>query len=306
MSISTVFWQTFIFFIFIFIGNWAIRKGMVTPDGNKSISALIVNIFNPAMIIGSLMKRSDFTSRDLVIKVFIIALCVYAFYIIFAELTNRFFSEKADERKIYRLMIVFSNVGYFGVPMINAIYGANALIYVTIFVFMFNLLAYTYGISVLRSGKSDGSKFELKNFINVGTLASLAALIIFLFDIRFPELFERNMISLGDVTTPMAMMAIGFLLGTASLKEIFLQKRLLIVTLFKMLVFPTIAVVLLKMTGLPQQVIGTCALMVAMPNGNLPVVLANQYGLDATLGSEGVIMSTLVSILTLPLIAMMV
>ncbi|NMA13455.1 MAG: hypothetical protein GX933_09795 [Chloroflexi bacterium] len=305
MSISTVFWQTFIFFIFIFIGNWSIRKGIVTPQGNKSISALIVNVFNPAMIIGSLMKRSDYTSRDLVLKVFIIALCVYAFYIIFAELTNRFFSKNMDERKMYRLMVVFSNVGYFGVPMINAIYGANALIYVTIFVFIFNVLVYTYGISVLRSGKSDGPKFELKNFINVGTLASLAALIIFLFDIRFPELFERNVISLGDVTTPLAMMSIGFLLGTASLKDIFLQKRLLILTLLKMLVFPTIAVFLLKMTGLPLQVIGTCALMVAMPNGNLPVVLANQYGLDAVLGSEGVIMSTLVSIVTLPLVAMM-
>lgn len=306
MSVSTVFWQTFIFFVFILIGNLAIRKGMVSSAGNKSISALIVNVFNPAMIVGSVMKRTNAAPKSSIVPVLVIAIVLYAFYILFAELTCRRFSDEVDEQKMYRLMIVFSNVGYFGIPMVAALYGPDVLIYVTVFVVTFNLLAYTYGIGVLNSGKSVGAKFELKRFINIGTLAGIATIIIFLFDIRFPALFEKNMISLGDVTTPLSMMAIGFLLGYSKLSDIFLQKRLLIFTLIKMVVFPMIGVFLLKLAGLPEQIVGVAVLMIGMPNGNLPVVLANQYGIDAELGSQGVIISTFSSILTLPLIALVV
>jgi predicted permease len=305
MDPFAVFYQMLILFLLILIGFLCSRTGLVNEDNAKSISGLIVHIFNPALIFSSVLSNSEKSGAAYTGLITLIAVCMFAFLIVIGSFTSKLFAKEHDENSIYRLMTVFSNLGFIGIPLVNSLYGSSALIYVAIFILIYNILLYTYGISILEKRKNLFSKAAMKQFLNAGTLSCCLTLLVFCFHLPVHPILKTSVIYLGNAAIPLALMSIGISLGQSDLRSILTDKKLYLFSFMKLLVIPAAGVFILKFLPIPTQVLGVCAIMLAMPIGNMPVMLANQYGINGASCSRGIVITTLFSVVTLPLIVSM-
>lgn len=307
MSIITVFSQMLIFFVLIMVGVICSRRGIVNEANAQSISKLIVNVFNPAIVFSSVLSNSQNKEGNYIGMITIIAVVMFVSFILIGTLMSGFFTKDKDQIKIYKLMTVFSNVGFMGIPLVDSLYGNSAVIYVAIFILVYNILIYTYGVSILQG--SEGKKLSmasLKNVLNMGTLSCGITLLVFSLHIVVHPVISTTVIYLGNVATPLSMMTIGFALGQANILTVFNEKKLYLFAFIKLIIIPVIGVFILKNLNLPTQVLGVSVVMLAMPIGNLPVMLANQYGINSESCAKGIIITTLLSVITVPLIMALV
>jgi len=303
MSILTVFSQMLIFFALIMVGVACSRKNLVSEENAHSISKLIVNVFNPAIIFSSVLGNNQNKEGNFIFLIVMIAVVMFATFIIIASIGSKFFTKDKDDIKVYKLMTVFSNVGFIGIPLVDSLYGSSAVFYVAIFILIYNILIYTYGISVLQGDTGKKLSFSnLKNVVNMGTLSCCVTLVVFGFNIPIHPVVQTTVTYLGNVATPLSMMSIGFSLGRANIFSIFNDKKLYLFTFIKLIIIPAIGVLILRRLNLPVQVLGVSAVMLSMPIGNLPVMLANQYGVNSESCAKGIIITTLFSVITVPLI----
>ncbi len=305
MNVTTVFWQMLSMLLLLLTGVFCYRRKYVSATNTKPISNLIANIFNPAMVLSSVMG-ADLIGPKLPMKsIWIIAVLMFAFHIVFSFLTKKVFSKDRDEQINYQLMTVFTNFGYIGLPMVRSVFGPEKGVYVAVYILLFNLLVYTYGIALLQKEQKSFLS-NLKQTLNIGTISSVLALLIFMLRVPVHPVLRQTVSYLGGVATPLALMSIGFSLGQMNLSEIFLEKKVYLFAGFKMLLLPVIEVMVLKQFNLPTDVLGVCGLMCAMPVGNLPTILAYQHGINADISSKSIVVTTIVSVLTIPLIAALI
>lgn len=305
MNVTIVFWQMLSMLLLLLVGVFSYRRGYVSATNTKPISNLIANIFNPAMVLSSVMGAELIDSHQSVRIVWIIAVTMFAFHIGFSFLTKGIFSKDRDEQINYQLMTVFTNFGYIGLPIVRAVFGPEKGVYVAVYILLFNLLVYTYGIALLQKEKQS-LMTNIKQTLNIGTVSSVLALLIFMLGIPVHPVLQQTVTYLGGVATPLALMTIGFSLGQMNLSEIFLSKKVYLFASYKMLLLPVIEVLILKQFNLPADVLGVCGLMCAMPVGNLPTILAYQHGINADISSKSIVVTTMISVVTIPLIAALI
>jgi hypothetical protein len=280
------------------------RKGIVSEGNAQCISGLIVQIFNPALIFSSVLNNSQSRGENFIGIIVLIALCMFAVFILIGHATSGLFSKDEVENRLHTLMTVFSNLGFIGIPLVSALYGSSALIYVAIFILIYNILLYTYGVSLMKGkGSRLVSSENLKSLFNMGTLACCLTLAVFGFNMPVHPMLKTTVSYLGNAATPLALMSIGFSLGRSRILDVFTDRQLYLFSFMKMLVIPAAGAVILKIFNLPAHVLGVSVMMLSMPVGNMPAILASQYGIESDVCSKGVIMTTLLSVVTIPLIA---
>lgn len=299
MSILNVFYQMLILFAFILIGVVCFKKGIVNGQSDKAISQLIVHVFNPALIFSGVLSRSDSISKASLNTMLAVAVGVYVALVIISKIIAKIFARDDDEYKIYQLMTIFSNIGFIGIPLVKTFFGPEPVIYVALFLLTYNILVYTYGISILQKDKF--SIKQLRKIINLGTIASFAALFVFLNDIAIPSGIETAVGYLADATTPLAMMAIGFSLAKVPFMQM-LNGRLVIYSVVKLIAVPIVGLFILKGIGLQGDMLGVTMIMIATPIGNMPALLATEYDVASSTCAQGIIITTILSIFTMPFI----
>ncbi|KAI4448576.1 hypothetical protein C823_003097 [Eubacterium plexicaudatum ASF492] len=196
-------------------------------------------------------------------------------------------------------MFVFSNVGFIGIPVISSIFGPEYVVYVSEFMLVYTLVFYTYGIA-LMDGKLTAS--SLRAMVNPGTISGLLAMMIIIFGIRVPDFLQTAVTYLGNVTSPMALIAVGFALAESDLKKIFGQMRLYIFSVVKLLILPLLMLPLLRLVVGNSDLLAVCMVMFGMPVGNMPLILGNQKGMDVTACSAAIILTTVLCVLTVPIL----
>ena len=288
MTFFTVFFQMLALLIMIGAGYFVTKKGMLDAHTNNQMSDLIVNIFNPMLVLASAANSVGQISLAAMKLAGIIAVGMFLAFIIAGMVLSPLFEKDRELRKIFQLMFVFSNVGFIGIPVISSIFGAEYVVYVSEFMLVYTLVFYTYGIA-LMDGKF--SKDSLRAMVNPGTIAGLLAMAVILFEIQLPEFLNTAVTYLGNVTSPMALVAVGFALADSDIKKVFCQPRLYLFSVVKLLVLPLLL--------LPLSV---CMVLFGMPVGNMPLILGNQRGLDVTACSAAIILSTVLCVLTVPVL----
>ena len=205
---------------------------------------------------------------------------------------------------IYRMMTIFSNIGFMGFPIILANYGETGLIYAAMFQFPFNLLIYTYGVSVMQksSGKETGGfHFEWSKIFNAGVIAVILSLIFFVGKIHVPNAIESIIDDLAGLTVPLSMMVIGYSLSGMKLGKLLTNTRLVIFSFIKLIIIPLVSVFALHFFVTDPILLGVCFVMVATPVGSMTAMFAELYDGDKETASMGVALTTLLSIITIPL-----
>ena len=258
MTVFTVFFQMLALLIMIGAGYFMARKGMMDEHTNAQMSRMIVSVFNPMLILSSAAGSAGLVSPETIATVGLIALGMFGIFIAAGMILSPFFDKAPDQRKIFQMMFVFSNLGFIGIPVVSSILGAAYVVYVTEFLLIYTIVFYTYGVA-LMDGKFSAS--SVKSMLNPGTISGLAALLIIICNIQLPDFIKTAITYLGNVTSPMALVAVGFTLAHSDLKRIFCQPRLYVFSAVKLLALPLAMLPLLKMVTGDAALISVCMIM---------------------------------------------
>ncbi len=300
--------QMLVLFIMMLGGVYCRKKGIFNDEANKRISSLVVNVANPALILSSSINQEAVIEGMEFVKTFILAWGLFGVLMVIAFFIPKILKADMKEYGTYRTMTIFSNIGFMGFPVIDALYGSEALLYATMFLIPFNVLIYTYGISVMKMPTSDDAPetgFQLRKILNMGVISCAVALVIYLTRLPMPVVVENAVDSISSLTAPLSMMVIGDSLTKINLKKLFCNGRMLVFSAMKLLLIPIVGVSLIKLLGLNPLLTGVCMIMLATPVGSMNAMLAQEYGGDYELASQGVTITTLLAVVTMPLVSML-
>lgn len=295
--------QMLVLFIMMLIGVYCRKRGIFNDEANKRISSLVVNVANPALILSSSINQEAVIEGMEFLKTFILAWGMFGVLMVLAHFVPKIIRADISEYGTYKTMTIFSNIGFMGFPVIDALYGSEALLYATMFLIPFNVLIYTYGISVMKK-QGEKTGFQLSKILNVGVVSCAVALVIYLTRLPMPVVVENAVDSISGLTAPLSMMVIGDSLTKINLKKLFCNGRMLVFSTIKLLLIPIVGVSLIKLLGLNPLLIGVCMIMLATPAGSMNAMLAQEYGGDYELASQGVTITTLLAVITMPLVSM--
>ena len=299
MAIITVFFQMLCLLIMIGAGYFMTKKAMLDAHTNTQMSRMIVNVFNPMLILSSAASSVGLIPLRTMGLVSMIAIAMFAILILAGMLLAPLFDRRADQRKIYQMMFVFSNLGFIGIPVVSSILGAEYVVYVTEFLVLYTIVFYTYGVA-LMDGKF--SIYSLKTMLNPGMVSGVAAILLIIAGVQLPGFLMTAVTYLGNVTSPMALVAVGFALANTDLKRIFCQPKLYVFSVIKLLLLPLGMLPLLRLATDDPALLSVCMVMFGMPIGNMPLILGNQKGIDGSTCSAAIILTTVLCVFTIPVL----
>ncbi len=296
--------QMLVLFILMLVGVCCRKCGIFNDEANKRISSLVVNVANPALILSSSINQEAVIEGMEFVKTFLLAWGMFGVVMVIAHFIPRILRADVSEYGTYKTMTIFSNIGFMGFPVISALYGSEALLYATMFLIPFNVLIYTYGINVMKK-QGEKTGFQLRKILNVGVISCAVALVIYLTRLPIPVVVENAVDSISGLTAPLSMMVIGDSLTKINLKKLFCNVKMLVFSAIKLLLIPVVGVSLIKLLDLNPLLTGVCMIMLATPVGSMNAMLAQEYDGDYELASQGVTITTLLAVITMPLVSML-
>lgn len=298
--------QMIIMFLLMSVGFVGSKIGMITEETSKRLSAIVVNIANPAMILVSGISDERMEGREL-LSLTVVILAIYAVLLLLAYLLPVLLRVDPKSRGVYQAMTVFSNIGFMGYPIIAALYGSSAVLYGALYSIPFNILIYTFGVSALRKKENgeEKKKLSLKEVLNIGVITSIISLILYLWQIRVPGFLTDTLSYLGNLTAPLSMMVIGASMTSISLRELFTDVRLLLFSLIKLLLIPVLGMLLIRQVVTNEVICGVFMIMLATPAGSMTAMLAQECDGDYETASRGVTLTTLLSVITMPVVSLL-
>ncbi len=302
--------QMIILFLIMFVGFLCRKTGLLKEGGSRTISGIVVNVANPALILSaSINKESTIQGMDLLYTM-MIAVMIYLALIFIAKIVPRMLHTERKKWGTYEIMMVFSNIGFMGFPVISAVYGSEALLYASVFMLPYNFLIYTYGVATMQENrdgndKKKNEKLCLKKIFNIGVVACIVSIIIYLTQIPVPAILEQVVTSLSNLTAPLSMIVIGDSIAMMNVKELVKDMKLLLFSLLKLLLIPVIGVLIMRGLEINEILVGVCMVMLATPVGSMTAMLAQQYEGDYELASKGVAITTILSVVTMPAVSIL-
>lgn len=292
--------QMGILFVYMMIGYVACKKEYFDQEFGKKLSWLVVNVANPMLAISAVVNHEEqIAKKDFYVTV-LLAICFYAFFLILAQILPRLIGVQKSDIGVYKMMTTFNNIGFMGFPVIAAAYGNGALIYAVPFFIMFNILCYTWGIQTLCGG---GEKGNWKRIINIGTISGIISIVLFFMQIPVPKMICSLSAGLSNLTGPLSMLVIGISIAAMELKDLFTDVKLLKFALIKLLAVPVAAMLLVCQVIDNRLICEVFLVMMATPAASMCAMLSQQYGGDYELAAKGVALTTILSVVTMPIVS---
>lgn len=290
--------QMGVILLLVLVGYFLQRAGILDAHTQKKVSFIVANITNPCLVFSSVLSDDFSVSRHDFLLALAVAAVFYLVLVLIGFLFPRALRLK-DEEKYYNLMVVYTNVGFLGLPIGTAILPPEAVIYIVLCNVMFFLFFYTHGLAVLRG---EGSGFNWKKFLNPGIICSLLTIFLFWFNLRLPAILERTVSYIGNANVFLAMILLGASLATAHIRENLKKAPIWLYCIVRLVAVPVALSFVLKAMALPVEMTDAFCLMAMMPAGNLPLVQAEADGLPTGTLSGGIVVSTIFSFFSITIL----
>jgi predicted permease len=297
-----VFEQILALFLLLLAGYLARKSGLLDSQLTKGLSGLLLKLALPALIIDSMQKPFSASLLRESGIIFFISLAVYACSVVFALLFPRVLAATPEERGVFSFALIFSNVGFMGYPVVFAVFGETGVFYAAIYNLPFNFLLFTLGIMIISKKVEGAPPINWKLLVNPAVAAVFIGFFLFLFSVALPRPISLAVHQLGLLTPPLSMLLVGSLLCTIPVKRVFTDWRVYIVSLLRLLLLPFLVWLALQGFRLPELLVGIPTVITAMPAAANSAILAEQYEGNAALASQIVFLSTLLSVLCIPLV----
>ena len=306
MNTFIVLQQMLVLFIIMIVGYLCFKMSWLDNNSYGKLSKIVVNIMNPMLIINGVINKETGNDYHKIWINLALVIIYFALLIILSFLVVKILRIEHSSESLYRLMLIFSNVGFIGIPVISSVYGETSVIYIAFYILGYNLLLYTYGIHLTDVSASAERKREKENFwkkiLNPGVFACLIAIIIFAFQVRVPEPVETLVSYMGEPAVPLSMILIGASMAQQDLKKLFTDIKMYLFLAIRLLLIPIVAALVIKNFAIDAEIAGVFVLMLAMPIGSIVVLLAADHGADETCCIKGSVLSTLFSVITIPVV----
>ncbi len=296
MAVSGIIFQMITLFIMMFAGYLAARAGLITPNFRRGLSSLVLSTAFPCCIVSSVLQSGGAPS-DMIVALGV-SVAFFALMIALAAALVRVVPTPKPERNLDQLMLVFTNLAFMGIPIIQAFYGVQGVAMLSMFLLVFNFLVFTYGVMLV----SGNGGINLRQLVNPGVVSALIALFFGLTGWHLPAPVESALSSIGSVNTPMAMMVIGSSLAHSDIRAAFSNPRLYRVNLLRLIVMPLVFIGLALIVPIDRMLAGICVIVAAMPIAGNCSMLSDIYTPEDMTASHATIVSTLLSGVTLPLL----
>lgn len=291
--------QVIILFLTMVIGFVAKKRNIINDETTNKLSEILLRITLPAMIIFS--YNQEF-SKDLLTKggiMLVYSLVIHVFGILLGNII--YWKYPDDIKNVLKFVTIYSNCGYMGLPVLEALYGQIGIFYASIYITIFNIFTWTNGVMIF-TGKRDIKSMK-KALINPGIIAVFIGLFIFIFSIKLPYPVAKTLEMFGTMTTPLSMLIIGALIANMDFKKLFSGLALYYVTAIRLIILPLLVLIAMKILGITDTMLfGTCVTTAAMPAAANTAIFAERYNGNSALASRIVAFSTIASMITIPII----
>lgn len=302
MELSSFYMVVLALLAMLIVGYIARKVGIINDSTSKALSAIVIKIGQPFMIIGS-MIRVEYSAERLKngLMILLLGLVFHAILALIAYFSV-FKYKNVNERKICEFATIFGNCAFIGFPLIEALLGAEGLFYGGFFVVAFNLFMWTWGIFILARGREDIKINPKSMILNFGTLPCIIGLVIFIARIPIPEFISTSVSYLGSICTPISMLITGALIATVPLKELLGDIKVYYASAMKLIVAPAVIVTLTWLFGFNITYILFMAVVFSMPTASSTVMFAELYEIEKKKAAVICGVSSLISMLTMPII----
>ena len=302
-----IFSKVLVVFIYIGVGIIANRLKVLPEESVKHFSSLVMGITVPCLVISSItgqdLNGDMYRNTILTLLLTTLVLIVTAFATTFVS--DRIFPWKdQQDRNVLASAMTGCNAGFMGLPIASAVFGELVFYYLVIQNIANNLYLFVMSLAQLHHRESEKSSKslseKLKPLVNPTSVATIVSLIMLFAGIHLPEYAMDIVTTLGDITIPLSMILVGVQLGGADFKKLIADKALLITSVMKLIAVPALALLILAPMPADPVVKLTVLLGMCFPSAVIGVAVAAQENKNYQLMAEAVAITTLLSVITLP------
>ncbi len=294
----TVGTQVLELFILITVGFICGKTKMLNDKTAKSITDIVLYIVCPCVIIENFIRPFE---TEMLGKLLITGAAALAIHIISIVVAMLVFHHKQPEKgRVYRFAVIFSNCGYMSLPMQQAILGSDGVFFGAVYIVVFNIVMWTFGVWLSSGDKKSLSAKKI--LLNPCIIGMIIGFIIFLTSLPVPEIIEKPVSFLASLNTPLPMMIVGYYLSQSKITDAFKDGKGFVCVLFRLIIIPLLAFGGMMACGIRGTVLITCVIAASAPVAAATTMFAAKFDNDAKLSVNLVTLSTLLSVITMPLI----
>ena len=288
-------------FLLLILGFVLFKCHIFDEYTNKKISALIVNVASPMLIISSIAGVEG-SNKSIVFLMIGAGILMYIGFIILGKIINRIFPFPKKDWPVYECMVVFANTGFMGYPVLLDVFGQEAVFYASLIHMAFNFFVYTYAIMCLTKGDDSEFKLNFKQLLTPGIILIFVGIFIYLFDIQLPSVLMDTINSVGSLTAPLSMMMIGSSLAVYPIKDSFTDWRSYVFAFVRLMIVPFVTMIMCRLLHIDAYYANITIITNAMPVGSMVLMLATQYNANVKIVTRNIVVSTLLSVITIPIV----
>ena len=283
-------------FVLIGVGFLCGKKGILTDHSSKHITDIVLYIVTPCVMVSAFQRKFSMELVGNIIIGVIFSAVILAISILIAKIT--FHDKNKADNSVYKFATIFSNCGFMSLPLQKAILGDDGWFYGSIFIAVFNIFLWTYGL-VMMSG--DKKQLSLKKLaLNPGIVGVVIALILFVSGIELPYIVAKPIEYLSDLNTPLPMLVVGFYLSQANLKKAFTGAKIYLTLAVRLIIIPLIAVAAMTVLKIDPAITVSFTIACAAPTAATTTMFSAKFNRNVELSVSLVASTTIVSIITMP------
>ena len=292
-----------ILFIIVVLGYVLCKLGYMGAKFDQKLSSIVIDITCPALILSSVMG-TEMPDRTLILPLLGIGFLTYFILLIFGFWVPRLITKNRDNQGIIGFALMFANVGFIGYPIVASIFGPKAIFYAALLNMPNTFFIFTAGVMLVK-GEYSIKSLNPKVLFSPAMIAAFAAALLVALNVRTPELIARPVTMMGGITVPAALMIIGSSMARLPLKEIIGSPVVYVSSFVRLAVVPLALYFLFKACGVSDIINNINTVVIAMPVASFGTMFCMKYGRDPSLMTEITFITTVGSILTIPLITLL-
>ena len=290
--------QVVILFILILVGVALAKIKILNENACKGMADVVLVLATPCVIVQSFIREFDKSSLKTLLLSFLIGVGAHLLFII----ASRILIKDNDKRKekVLQFGIIFANCGYMSIPLQQALLGDDGVFIASAYIAIFNIFMWSYGLYIMGGDKVKISAKKL--LLNPGIIAVSVGLIIFLLSIPVPSIIKAPIGYLASLNTPLPMIIIGYYLAKSNILKTFKDIKCILAMALRLVVLPLLALLALWVFGVRDTILVSSVISICSPVAAATTMFSAKYDADTETSANLVSVSTLISIITMPLI----
>lgn len=286
--------------IMIVLGYICAKLKISGPEFNKHTSTVLTNVLLPATILKSMTGLNNGIDNSEIFYVILLFFLMMGIAGVVGKLVTVVYPFDKDDRGIILCLVMYMNISFVGFPLVESFYGAEGMVYACLSCVPMNLLMFSAGVATISGNKAEGINF--KRILNVPLISTILGVAIMMLQIPMPEVVSATIHSLANATIPVSMLILGSSLAAIPVVTAFNDLGVYVTAFSRLIICPVVTYLILSLFVDNEMLIGTVTILASTPVAVLMTPLCVQYGKSDQLSSKNIFISTILSIVTMPII----